>query len=578
MQCDDAHTTVFLLYYRQWDGRAWADLRPLSTEVTPYSAHWAVAVVDGNNVAHVAWRGKTDGILYADAPQVAREIGSMIDTVHNELGPVCLLTEYYETQNFRIYYTRTFPNTLNEHIEKDCSIQEPQRLNNAPNETNPDLNNPAFSGYPQYAVELGASLEKSSAQFSAMGYPVNRVPKDPSSDRYVVFITSSPIWTNNPFVGNIHSTGVTFPDEMYIPRTDQFNADNPIDFLRPQAAHEFFHAAQWTYVPSAPIGGQGGTWATTEDLRWWMEATATWSEPKVYSESGKYAADLDSLFSQPYLAMTGQPFANVNPRAYGSFIFASYLEQKVANTDTIIRQIWEKYQANNGSGGMIAAIDQVLQEQYATSLRNEFPKFTWNNYFLNDGTYTRAVNLYFDVFNPVGNPRAAPEWELFRSWLVDPRNNYQQEHAGVLTKPENSYPASGPQNYPSGVDALGSGYIEFLSPANVAAGTQLNVTLYTNLEPNLGDTAVQAYVIPILPTHFTTLPHPDGTLLAPQPSQKWIGTYLTQYTFHIENFDRCGRITLILNNVNTQTIAYRFEADLTQPPLPPNDPCLVRTP
>src|SRR5581483_9357868 len=209
-----ANLSAPTIYYRQWDGRAWADMRPLSTDVTAYSAQWAAVAVDVNNILHVAWQGKPDGILYADAPQVAKSIHETIDRVNNEMGPHCLLTEYYDTPNFRIYFTRTFPNTWAQHIEKDCSIQDPQRLNNAPNETNPDLNNPAFNGYPQYAIELGASLEKSYARFSAMGYPVNRVPKDPFSDRYVVYITSSPIWTNNLLVDNIHSTGVTFPDEM----------------------------------------------------------------------------------------------------------------------------------------------------------------------------------------------------------------------------------------------------------------------------------------------------------------------------------------------------------------------------
>ncbi|MBI4675709.1 MAG: hypothetical protein HY741_29050 [Chloroflexi bacterium] len=48
--------------YRQWDGQAWADMRLMSTDVTAYSELWAAVVVDVNNVAHVAWQGKTKGM------------------------------------------------------------------------------------------------------------------------------------------------------------------------------------------------------------------------------------------------------------------------------------------------------------------------------------------------------------------------------------------------------------------------------------------------------------------------------------------------------------------------------------
>jgi len=51
------------------------------------------------------------------------------------------------------------------------------------------------------------------------------------------------------------------------------------------------------------------------------------------------------------------------------------LEQKVANSETIVRQIWERYRANNG-GSMLAAIDQTLQTRYNTNIVNEFSRFT----------------------------------------------------------------------------------------------------------------------------------------------------------------------------------------------------------
>lgn len=572
------------LYYRQWDGQQWSDVHPLSTEVTAFSAQWASAVVDENNVVHLAWERHADGILYADAPQIRKEIGGLIDIVNYEMGPVCLLTEYYDTLNFRIYFTRTFPDTLNEHIEKDCSIQEPQRLNNAPNETNPELRNPAFNGYPQFVVALGASLEKSHAQFSAMGYPLNQMPREQSSGRYPIHISSNPIWTNELPVALPEGTwAISFPSTIYLARTNQYDPDAPIDRLSARVgAHEFFHTLQWRYVPNACLfggGGQACTWVTTEELRWWMEATAVWSEPKVYPQNGSFPRDLDHVLSNPSGSLAAQPLPILpadNWRAYGAFIFATYLEEKVANSDAIIRKTWEQYKAQNeanGNSSVVNAIDTVLQLDYATSLNSELPQFAWNNYFLIGGTYDRMVNIYRDVEHPcflvnqqVCSPlQEQPEWELFRSWLFSPRNDYQNNNAGVLVDPERQFPIDGPPpGKPYQVNHLGAAYIEFFPdqlnlPANSAADLNLIITIHdgATLSPR---NQPKISIIPIL--NFAATPHPNSNFTG---SSVVVPNLI--YTHTIPNFNQFDRVLVIISNValdsSVDGLAYSYHADIS---------------
>ena len=186
-----------------------------------------------------------------------------------------------------------------------------------------------------------------------------------------------------------------------------------------------------------------------------MEATATWAQPQVYERDGTYPRELDTLFSEPFLSMIDRPYA-YGGRSYGGFIFATYLEEKVANADSIVRKSWEQYQSQylaNGNGSVVNAIETVLQQDYATNLSAVLPHFAWNNYFLNGGTYDRVVNVYRDVENPCylvnqqvcSQLQQQPEWELFRSWLAVPRNNFQDAHAGVFVLDQvNQFPIEGP--------------------------------------------------------------------------------------------------------------------------------------
>lgn len=108
-----------------------------------------------------------------------------------------------------------------------------------------------------------------------MGYGarLNQIPK-PVDGRFPIYVSTQPLWTNELPIP-LHTGGITLPDKMYIARDQPYNPDPnaPIDWLRSQlGAHETFHIIQWTFIPN-PIG----SWLTSEELRWWMEATAQWA-------------------------------------------------------------------------------------------------------------------------------------------------------------------------------------------------------------------------------------------------------------------------------------------------------------
>jgi hypothetical protein len=536
-------TTVFLLYYRQWDGRAWADMRPLTTEVRQYRESWAAIRVDVDNVLHVAWQGKPDGILYADAPQIVQEIGSMIATVNNEMGPVCLLTEFYETQNFRIYYTRTFPNTLNDHIEEDCRLRPPDP--NQPADAVAPLNP---NGYPQFVSVLADSLEQSYATYGLMGYQpqLNVIPKT-DNGRYPVYVSTSPIWTN-VLPSPAYAGGITFPDQMYIARDQPYSGDPnaPIDWLRSQlGAHELYHTVQYTYIGYPLV-----TWVLSEELRWWMEATAEWAQPHIYSQDGTYPKLLDNLLANPHLSMVQRSLTD-GPRAYGSFIFATFLEEQVANGNAaIIQQTWERYRANPNAD-MLAAIEEVLTQNYNTNLRDVFPEFARLNYFMNQGTYDTVIPQVYPNVQDLGSLQNNwALWRIFREKLRQGRENFAAGNAGVeiartIDQEWNLFPAAGQA---TNVDHLGVAYLEFRTtqlnlPAGTAADLQLTITvpdrggLLPLHRPRVSVMAIQG---------FAAVPHPANTFLDPIVN----GVDL-EYTTTIQNFQQYDRVAVLVSNILT---------------------------
>ena len=149
---------------------------------------------------------------------------------------------------------------------------------------------------------------------------------------------------------------------------------------------------------------------------------------------------------------------------------------------------------------MTGAINSVLGGYGYKSWATEFPNFTWNNYFMINGTYdTQITNAYTDLAT-LPPPFTGPEWQLFRSWLTTGRENYQAGNAGValvdqanFQLPNNLSVDGPPSGKPDTVDHLGAVYIEFYSNnLNLQAGqtADLNLSIWLP-NPESADTYCQ---------------------------------------------------------------------------------------
>jgi hypothetical protein len=553
----DGYVTGMELEYNRWNGQGWAGAAtpPRQSGLLSWAGErWGALGVDKNNVLQMVWNGAGGEVWYASKWQIGVDIGR------------CRLTEYYDTPegNFRIYYTRTYPNVLTinpntgalEPWDADCRLIAPDRNINTPLPINPN-------GYPEFVVILGASLEQSRSHYSAqMGYPLNGIPLQ--DGRYTIFISSDPIWTDMPlpFVNPVPRLAIALPERIFFNRGNQYNPSQPLDTLRVTSAHEFFHAVQWTYVPNAPISGQGGTWVTNQELRWWMEATAQWAQQKVYAQDGTYPVDLDALLREPYRSLAAPDSLISDPRWYGSFIFATFLQQKVANSEAIVRQTWERYRANNG-GSMLTAIEQVLQNQYATNLTNEFPKFTWHNYFMNAGTYDIQVTNVYTNLETLQPAFTGPQWQLFRSHLREGRDNWQVGNAGVaIIDQVVQFPVNGPPTgKPDAIASLGAAYLEFY-PTNLSPGITADL--------NIAITIPSGAMLPIEDrprvsvmaiASFGATPHPSNDFIQPTTH---VGSLDLRYNRLVTNFKSLDRVVVIISNISPTVgnVPYRYSANI----------------
>lgn len=97
----------------------------------------------------------------------------------------------------------------------------------------------------------------------------------------------------------------------------------PSTALRATAAHEFFHASQFNY--------------DYKEDHWFMEATATWMEERVYDDVNDNRQYLPAgQMQEPTQAL--DTFNQYGSNQYGNWAFFEFLSQSYGND--IVRQIW----------------------------------------------------------------------------------------------------------------------------------------------------------------------------------------------------------------------------------------------
>jgi hypothetical protein len=254
----------------------------------------------------------------------------------------------------------------------------------------------------------------------------------------------------------------------------------------------------------------------------------------------------------------------VNPR----------LPRVPTDAPAIIRKTWDQYRANNGNG-MVNSIDQVLRRsEYNTTLATEFPKFTWNNYFMITGTYDIQVTGVYTNLATLPPTFTGPEWQLFRSWLQYPRNDWNGSdprsngiaNAGVaIIDQVVQFPVIGPPvDKPNEIDSLGAAYIEFY-PTNLPSGitADLNVTI-TIPSGALLPATDRPKVSVIAISNFGATPNPPNDFVQPTTQ---VGSLNLFYNRQVVNFKTSGtvnRVVVIISNISPTlgNVPYMYSANI----------------
>lgn len=190
------------------------------------------------------------------------------------------------------------------------------------------------------------------------------------------------------------------------------------DTMKITAAHEFFHAIQFSYptIDYWFYPGKG----------WWLEATATWMEEMVYDEVNSYYSRVRTWLANPSLSLK-----NSGSHEYGDVIFIIFLTDVYLKDPDFVRYVWE-----SGDSG-IDGIDGILFSRYNTNFESAFKDFV-------------ALNA---VAGRSGTWGGYEEGAQYGSATV------ARAHSGYPVLFSEVTGTSAPQD-------LGSSYIKFLSPDN----------------------------------------------------------------------------------------------------------------
>ena len=265
-------------------------------------------------------------------PQSAEEIKLLqelgIKVTRDNLLPQtpAYLEEILETENFTFHYTTNQTNS------------------DAISTT--DLNN---NSIPDYIETMGEIFEYNWDYFTdTLGY--SPPPYDGplgGSDKYDIYVEDLP--TN--YFAITYTTSFTNASEnscaSYIKMRNNYNGTvfqnlTEIENIKITAAHEFFHAIQFSY--------------NCHERFWLMEATAVWSEDEIYDNINDHYRYMPSWFQNSSKAIDDE-----SSHMYGSFILFQYIDEHLGGHN-IIRSIWEesRSRANSVNDISFISIDAAL--------------------------------------------------------------------------------------------------------------------------------------------------------------------------------------------------------------------------
>jgi hypothetical protein len=226
------------------------------------------------------------------------------------------------------------------------------------------------NGVPDKLDDIESNLRDALATYAGMRYDVPPTPPAPGASPIVV------VMHRHPFT---RQDGTVAPPGTLIGVNEIWLAPEGSSHYLPR--HELFHLIQWRYA-------SGADYYLTDGTKWWAEATAEWAEHQIQErffvlETDSYYDQLDGLLADPGVALDHFPIIfGDRSRAYGSFLFAEYLEERFG--ELVIRRTWERIRDPDGLGAT-DAIDSVLRsaEFPAGGLPGVLPDFWAAAYRLN---------------------------------------------------------------------------------------------------------------------------------------------------------------------------------------------------
>lgn len=258
--------------------------------------------------------------------------GSACVALANESGGYSFAFERL-TPNFKIIYNVG---------SGESPLQSPQDLKTyqLPTATSDGAVQDGGNGCPDFIDQLGYTLEHSWKAFDGLNFEL------PSSR--VDVVVRSP--QGGTFEEGCNGSGFADPVDPGLNRLEISPCGSPFYLGR----HEPFHIVQYHYVPPFQIFGQGDE---TQSW-WWLEASADWAAKQVLVPEGRSSYDdaLPSLLGTPSEGLIS-PLIRPEERDYGGFLFAQFLEERVAQD--AVRQVWTRM-AQPDFPGADQAIGDVL--------------------------------------------------------------------------------------------------------------------------------------------------------------------------------------------------------------------------
>ena len=226
------------------------------------------------------------------------------------------LDQIYDTDHFRFYYT------LDESSDDAVENEE-------------------------YVINMGEIFEDVwTFYMDTIGFDPPPIDTVVNQNLYEIYIENLPIYYQS--ITYATNENVEQPAcASYIKIRNSFSASQFNDLtesenIKISAVHEFFHAIQFGY--------------NCFERFWLMEATAVWSEDKLYDEINDHYRYMPSWFANP-----GKAIDDESIHMYGSFIYFQYIDEHLGGSETI-RRVWENSNelADPINDNSFAAIDSAL--------------------------------------------------------------------------------------------------------------------------------------------------------------------------------------------------------------------------